>query len=76
MPPYFVGTPLKMAYILPALPAHETAPLWESEFNLDRAHALTLQGFLTGIGGQEAMVLYHHNEMPQLGATRLHLHRA
>src|SRR5262249_56363593 len=65
-----------MAHVLPQLSAHETALLWEGEFDLERAHALALQSLLTGIGGQKAIVLHHHNEMPQLGATRLHLHRA
>src|SRR5262245_3600183 len=65
-----------MAHVLPELSAHETTPLWESEFDLYRSHALPLQGFFTGIGGQKAIVLRHHHEMPQLGATRLHLYHA
>src|SRR5262249_8544241 len=66
---------LKMVQVLPELAAHEAAPLWEGEFDLERPHALALQSLLTGIGGQKAIVLHYHHEMPQLGATRLHLHR-
>src|SRR5215510_12117525 len=35
--PDFVGTPLKMAYVLPELPAHEPDPLREGEFDLYRS---------------------------------------
>jgi hypothetical protein len=56
-----------MPHLLPELPAHETAPLWESEFDLYRSYTLPLQGLLAGIGRQKAIILHHRDEMPQLG---------
>jgi hypothetical protein len=74
--PALVGTPVEMADLVPAVPAHEIDPLREDERHLTGAHVWPFQGFLPGVGGQQPMGLHHDNAVQRLRAPGLDLHGA